>query len=124
MTFVSRVMTYMASQCGYGVDVVPSGTPFEPPATLIDQAADGDGGGGGDGDNGTSSSSSSSSFSDDDELAISTVDLQRYLSDGKSNIDPPRPNRMLCFVGGWGCKPSSGKLHVEKCFDDLISIHQ
>lgn len=62
----------MASQCGYGVDVVPSGTPFEPPATLIDQAGEA-----------PPSSSSSSSNSDDAQLAISTVDLQRYLIDGE-----------------------------------------
>jgi len=76
-----RVMTFLASQCGYGVDVVPSGTPFDPPATVIDQV-------GGDGASlrvgGATSSVASpvSSSAPGDELAISTADLQRYLVNG------------------------------------------
>ena len=69
-----RVIIFLADSCGYGVEVVPAGSEFEPPATVIEDfrrsyAGDNDDGGEGAGDL-TS------------ELAISTVDLQRYLSDG------------------------------------------
>lgn len=69
-----RVIIFLADSCGYGVEVVPAGSEFEPPATVIEDfrrsyAGDDDGGEDGAGDL-TS------------ELAISTVDLQRYLSDG------------------------------------------
>ena len=69
-----RVIIFLADSCGYGVEVVPAGSEFEPPATVIEDfrrsyAGDDDGGEEGAGDL-TS------------ELAISTVDLQRYLSDG------------------------------------------
>lgn len=71
-----RVIIFLADSCGYGVEVVPAGSEFEPPATVIEDfrrsyAGDDDGGEDGAGDL-TS------------ELAISTVDLQRYLSDGGS----------------------------------------
>ena len=71
-----RVIIFLADSCGYGVEVVPAGSEFEPPATVIEDfrrsyAGDNDDGGEGAGDL-TS------------ELAISTVDLQRYLSDGGS----------------------------------------
>jgi len=69
-----RVIIFLADSCGYGVEVVPAGSEFEPPATVIEDfrrsyAGDDDDGGEEAGDL-TS------------ELAISTVDLQRYLSDG------------------------------------------
>ena len=69
-----RVIIFLADSCGYGVEVVPAGSEFEPPATVIEDfrrsyAGDDDDGGEDAGDL-TS------------ELAISTVDLQRYLSDG------------------------------------------
>ena len=69
-----RVIIFLADSCGYGVEVVPAGSEFEPPATVIEDfrrsyAGDDDGREDGAGDL-TS------------ELAISTVDLQRYLSDG------------------------------------------
>ena len=69
-----RVIIFLADSCGYGVEVVPAGLEFEPPATVIEDfrrsyAGDDDDGGEEAGDL-TS------------ELAISTVDLQRYLSDG------------------------------------------
>jgi hypothetical protein len=68
-----RVIIFLADSCGYGVEVVPAGSEFEPPATVIEDfrrsyAGDDDGG---DGAGDLTS-----------ELAISTVDLQRYLSDG------------------------------------------
>ena len=68
-----RVIIFLADSCGYGVEVVPAGSEFEPPATVIEDfrrsyAGDDDGG---DGARELTS-----------ELAISTVDLQRYLSDG------------------------------------------
>lgn len=71
-----RVIIFLADSCGYGVEVVPAGSEFEPPATVIEDfrrsyAGDDDDGGEEAGDL-TS------------ELAISTVDLQRYLSDGGS----------------------------------------
>jgi hypothetical protein len=78
-------MTFMAAQCGYGVDVVPAWTPFEPPATLIDQAGGGDGGGGG----GGGGDVDGGAFSSGGELAISMVDLQRYLVDGGALPAPP-----------------------------------
>lgn len=70
-----RVIIFLADSCGYGVEVVPAGSEFEPPATVIEDfrrsyAGDDDGG---DGAGDLTS-----------ELAISTVDLQRYLSDGGS----------------------------------------
>lgn len=69
-----RVIIFLADSCGYGVEVVPAGSEFEPPATVIEDfrrsyAGDDDAGEDGAGDL-TS------------KLAISTVDLQRYLSDG------------------------------------------
>ena len=68
-----RVIIFLADSCGYGVEVVPAGSEFEPPATVIEDfrrsyAGDDDGG------DGAGELTS--------ELAISTVDLQRYLSDG------------------------------------------
>jgi len=68
-----RVIIFLADSCGYGVEVVPAGSEFEPPATVIEdfrRSYAGDDDGGEDGGDLTS------------ELAISTVDLQRYLSDG------------------------------------------
>lgn len=70
-----RVIIFLADSCGYGVEVVPAGSEFEPPATVIEDfrrsyAGDDDGG------DGAGELTS--------ELAISTVDLQRYLSDGGS----------------------------------------
>ena len=68
-----RVIIFLADSCGYGVEVVPAGSEFEPPATVIEDfrrsyAGDDDG------EDGAGDLTS--------ELAISTVDLQRYLSDG------------------------------------------
>lgn len=68
-----RVIIFLADSCGYGVEVVPAGSEFEPPATVIEdfrRSYAGDDDGGEDAGDLTS------------ELAISTVDLQRYLSDG------------------------------------------
>jgi len=74
-----RVMIFLADSCGYGVEVVPAGGDFDLPATVIDdfrRSYEREGGAEDERDergwNGT----------DGDELAISTVDLQRYLSDG------------------------------------------
>ena len=69
-----RVIIFLADSCGYGVEVVPAGSEFEPPATVIEDfrrsyAGDDD-------DDGEEAGDLTS------ELAISTVDLQRYLSDG------------------------------------------
>ena len=69
-----RVIIFLADSCGYGVEVVPAGSEFEPPATVIEdfrRSYVGDDDGGEDGAGDLTS-----------ELAISTVDLQRYLSDG------------------------------------------
>jgi len=68
-----RVIIFLADSCGYGVEVVPAGSEFEPPATVIEdfrRSYAGEDDGGEDAGDLTS------------ELAISTVDLQRYLSDG------------------------------------------
>ena len=71
-----RVMIFLADSCGYGVEVVPAGGEFEPPATVIDdfrRSYEYEGG---------AEDERSRSRDGTDELAISTVDLQRYLSDG------------------------------------------
>ena len=71
-----RVMIFLADSCGYGVEVVPAGGEFEPPATVIDdfrRSYEAEGG---------AEDERSRSRDGTDELAISTVDLQRYLSDG------------------------------------------
>ena len=63
-----RVIIFLADSCGYGVEVVPAGSEFEPPATVIEDfrrsyAGDDDGGDGA------------------GELT-SELAMQRYLSDG------------------------------------------
>ena len=71
-----RVMIFLADSCGYGVEVVPAGGEFEPPATVIDdfrRSYERQGG---------AEDERSRGWNGTDELAISTVDLQRYLSDG------------------------------------------
>ena len=71
-----RVMIFLADSCGYGVEVVPAGGEFEPPATVIDdfrRSYEYEGG---------AEDERSRSRDGTDELAISTVDFQRYLSDG------------------------------------------
>ena len=71
-----RVMIFLADSCGYGVEVVPAGGEFEPPATVIDdfrRSYEAEGG---------AEDARSRSRDGTEELAISTVDLQRYLSDG------------------------------------------
>ena len=71
-----RVMIFLADSCGYGVEVVLAGGEFEPPATVIDdfrRSYEYEGG---------AEDERSRSRDGTDELAISTVDLQRYLSDG------------------------------------------
>ena len=71
-----RVMIFLADSCGYGGEVVPAGGEFEPPATVIDdfrRSYEAEGG---------AEDARSRSRDGTDELAISTVDLQRYLSDG------------------------------------------
>jgi hypothetical protein len=62
-----RVVAFLADKCGYGVEVVPAGAPFDPPATLIDE---------------TSTPTRDDREHPPDELAISTADLQKYLSQG------------------------------------------
>ena len=62
-----RVVAFLADKCGYGVEVVPAGAPFDPPATLVDE---------------TSSPAREDREDPNDELAISTADLQKYLSQG------------------------------------------
>ena len=64
-----RVVVFLAEQCGYGVDVVPTGTAFEPPGVLIDEAK-------------TSTSQANNKHKTNEPLAISTADLKRYLADG------------------------------------------
>ena len=59
-----RVVAFLADACGYGVDAVPAGAPFEPPEVIIDET-DGSLAGG---------------VLDDGELAISTADLRRYVA--------------------------------------------
>lgn len=62
-----RVVAFLADKCGYGVEVVPAGAPFDPPTTLIDE---------------TSTPARDDREHPPDELAISTADLQKYLSQG------------------------------------------
>lgn len=72
-----RVMIFLADSCGYGVEVVPAGGEFEPPATVIDdfrRSYEREGG--------AEDERDERDRNRTDELAISTVDLQRYLSDG------------------------------------------
>jgi len=74
-----RVVAYMASTCGYGVECVAEGGDFTPPEVVVDETETVGGEGDEDDDD------------DDDDvlLAISTVDLARYLSDGG---DLPAPD--------------------------------
>ena len=65
-----RVVAFLADACGYGVDAVPAGAPFEPPEVIIDET-DGSLAGG---------------VLDDGELAISTADLRRYVA-GADDFD-------------------------------------
>lgn len=64
-----RVIVFLANQCGYGVDVVPSGMAFEPPTFLIDESSSTD-------------ENNQTTSTDSDVLAISTADLKKYLADG------------------------------------------
>jgi hypothetical protein len=70
-----RVVVFLADQCGYGVDVVPAGAPFEPPGVLIDETPSGD---------------RDDPDADPETLAISTVDLKKYLANG-GDLTPPTP---------------------------------
>ena len=71
-TLDPRVVAFLADRCGYGVDAVPAGAPFEPPAVLIDES----------GIDTTGTGASDAGRPGTDELAISTVDLQKYLAGG------------------------------------------
>ena len=62
-----RVVAFLADKCGYGVESGPRGRSLRPPATLIDE---------------TSSPAREDREDPNDELAISTADLQKYLSQG------------------------------------------
>jgi len=72
-------VAFLADRCGYGVDVVPAGAPFEPPAVLIDES---------DALDAEATNDDKSGRSGTDELAISTVDLQKYLAGG-GELAPP-----------------------------------
>ena len=78
-TLDPRVVAFLADRCGYGVDVVPAGAPFEPPAVLIDES---------DALDAEATNDDESGRSGTDELAISTVDLQKYLAEG-GELAPP-----------------------------------
>lgn len=67
-TLDPRVVAFLADRCGYGVDVVPAGAPFDPPAVLIDES--------------DALDAEATKGHETDELAISTVDLQKYLAGG------------------------------------------
>ena len=71
-TLDPRVVAFLADRCGYGVDAVPAGAPFEPPAVLIDES----------GPDMMGTGASDAGPPGTDELAISTVDLQKYLAGG------------------------------------------
>ena len=75
-----RVMIFLADSCGYGVEVVPAGGEFEPPATVIDDFRRSYEYQGGAEDERSPSRDGTDEL--EPSLAISTVDLQRYLSDG------------------------------------------
>ena len=77
-TLDPRVVAFLADRCGYGVDVVPAGAPFDPPAVLIDESDALD----------AEATNDKSGRSGTDELAISTVDLQKYLAGG-GELAPP-----------------------------------
>lgn len=66
-----RVVAFLAERCGYGVDVVPAGTSFEPPAVVIDESGVG-----------KDLETRDAETRGTEELAISTVDLQKYLAIG------------------------------------------
>ena len=65
-----RVVVFLAEQCGYGVDVVPTGTAFEPPGVLIDETKN------------NKSQDDNKHNTNEPRSAISTADLKRYLADG------------------------------------------
>ena len=73
-TLDPRVVAFLADRCGYGVDVVPAGAPFDPPAVLIDES--------------DALDAEATKGHETDELAISTVDLQKYLAGG-GELAPP-----------------------------------
>ena len=66
-TLDPRVVAFLADRCGCGVDVVPAGAPFDP-AVLIDES--------------DALDAEATKGHETDELAISTVDLQKYLAGG------------------------------------------
>ena len=72
-TLDPRVVAFLADRCGYGVDVVPAGAPFDP-AVLIDES--------------DALDAEATKGHETDELAISTVDLQKYLAAWRRR--PPR----------------------------------
>lgn len=65
-----RVVVFLAEQCGYGVDVVPTGTAFELPGVLIDETKN------------NKSQDDNKHNTNEPRSAISTADLKRYLADG------------------------------------------
>ena len=80
-TLDPRVVAFLADRCGYGVDVVPAGAPFDPPAVLIDES--------------DALDAEATKGHETDELAISTVDLQKYLAGGASWRRRPPPRRRM-----------------------------